>query len=205
LTLAQNGTLSSDANKTLSLQMAKIITLTGDLGSGKSTVSAILIKELGFDYIYTGDILRRIAERRGMSIMELNKYAETHPEIDEEVDNTFKNLADAENLIIDSRLAWHFLPDSFKVFLTVRPNIAAARVFEDTKRSNEKYSSQEEALTYLNNRKQSELKRYRDLYGIDCTAMSNYDLIVNTSDITPEEVAKKILNAYNPFRKVITE
>jgi cytidylate kinase len=181
--------------------MAKIITLTGDLGSGKSTVSAILKKELGFGYIYTGDILRRIAERHKMSIMELNKYAETHPEIDEEVDNTFKNLADAENLIIDSRLAWHFLPDSFKVFLTVRPNVAAARVFEDTKRSNEKYSSEEEALTHLNNRKQSELKRYRDLYGIDCAAMSNYDLIVNTSEITPEEVAKKILDGYKSFRE----
>jgi cytidylate kinase len=181
--------------------MAKIITLTGDLGSGKSTVSAILKKELGFGYIYTGDILRRIAERHGMSVLELNRYAETHPEIDEEVDNTFKNLADAENLIIDSRLAWHFLPDSFKVFLTVRPNVAAARVFEDTKRSNEKYSSQEEALKYLSNRKQSELKRYYDLYGIDCAQMSNYDLIVNTSDITPEEVAERILDGYGLFRE----
>jgi cytidylate kinase len=176
--------------------MAKIITLTGDLGSGKSTVSAILKKELGFGYIYTGDILRRIAERHKMSVLELNKYAETHPEIDEEVDNTFKNLADAENLIIDSRLAWHFLPDSFKVFLTVHPNVAAARVFEDTMRSNEKYSSKEEALTYLNNRKQSELKRYRYLYGIDYTDVNNYDIIVDTSDITPEEVAEEILNGY---------
>ncbi|MDR1974482.1 MAG: cytidylate kinase family protein [Bacteroidales bacterium] len=176
--------------------MAKIITLTGDLGSGKSTVSSILIEKLGYRYIYTGDILRRIAERYGMSVWELNNYAETHPEIDEEVDNTFKGLADAENLIVDSRLAWHFLPNSFKVFLQVEPNVAAQRVFEDNGRSNEKYSSKEETLQQLNNRKKSELKRYGELYGVDCADMKNYDLIVDTSDISPKDVAQKILDGY---------
>ena len=72
--------------------MSGIISLTGDLGSGKSTVSTILCKQLHYEYIYTGQIQRRIAERYAMTTNELNVYAETHPEIDREIDDTFKSL-----------------------------------------------------------------------------------------------------------------
>ena len=67
--------------------MSGIISLTGDLGSGKSTVSTILCKQLHYEYIYTGQIQRRIAERYAMTTNELNVYAETHPEIDREIDD----------------------------------------------------------------------------------------------------------------------
>ena len=90
--------------------MSGIISLTGDLGSGKSTVSAILCKQLHYEYIYTGQIQRRIAERYAMTTNELNVYAETHPEIDREIDDTFKSLVDANSLIVDSRMAWFFIP-----------------------------------------------------------------------------------------------
>ena len=63
------------------------ISLAGDLGSGKSTVSKILIEELGATYYSTGAIVRDIAEKRGMSVVELNTYMETHPEIDHEIDD----------------------------------------------------------------------------------------------------------------------
>ena len=46
--------------------MSKTISLTGDLGSGKSTVSAILCKTMNYEYVYTGQIQRRIAERYSM-------------------------------------------------------------------------------------------------------------------------------------------
>jgi cytidylate kinase len=49
-----------------------------------------------------------------MTTTELNKYSETHPEIDAEIDSTFKSLTNSENLIVDSRLAWFFIPNSFK-------------------------------------------------------------------------------------------
>ena len=49
--------------------MAKIITITGDLGSGKSTVSNVLIDRLNYDYIYTGKIQREIAERYKMTTL----------------------------------------------------------------------------------------------------------------------------------------
>ena len=125
--------------------MTKIISITGDLGSGKSTVSNLLLKELNYEYIYTGNIQREIAKRYNMTTFELNKYAETHPEIDNEIDNTFKSLNDASNLIVDSRLAWFFIPRSFKIFLKTNLIVSAHRIAEDNQRENEEYASKEEA------------------------------------------------------------
>ena len=176
--------------------MTKIITLTGDLGSGKSTVSNILIKRLNYDYVYTGKIQREIANKYQMTTLELNQYAETHPEIDEEIDATFKSLNDSTDLIVDSRLAWFFIPKSFKVYLKTDILVAASRISNDRQRKNEKYISTEEAAQNIAARKASENKRYMEMYGADCSDLSNFNLIVDTSFTTPEEVADTIIAEY---------
>ncbi|MDR2681283.1 MAG: cytidylate kinase family protein [Tannerella sp.] len=176
--------------------MAKIISLTGDLGSGKSTVSSILCDRLKYDYIYTGEIQRRIAAKYNMTTTELNKYSETHPEIDREIDSTFKSLNDSENLIVDSRLAWFFIPASFKVFLKTNLFVSAERIAGDTKRKSESYESKEDAAYHIIARKTSENKRYGDLYGADCSNLNNFDMVVDTSFVEPERVAGIILEAY---------
>jgi len=181
------------------MKTAKIISITGDLGSGKSTVSGLLCKRLGYDYIYTGRIQREIANKYGMTILALNEYAETHPEIDEEVDSTFKSLNDSTHLIVDSRLAWFFVPKSFKVFLKTDIVVSANRISADVEREDERYSSQEEAVNKLIARKASENKRYMELYGANCADMSNFDLVVDTSSIPPERVADIILAEYHSW------
>jgi len=177
--------------------MAKIISITGDLGSGKSTVSKLLQKRLGYDYVYTGKIQREIAKRHNMNTLELNKYSETHPEIDEEIDTTFKLLNNSNHLIVDSRLAWFFIPKSFKIFLKTDLAVSANRISSDMWRETENYVSQDEAIDKIVARKESEIKRYMNLYGVNCTDLSNFDLIIDTSYITPEEVADTIIAKYN--------
>jgi cytidylate kinase len=179
--------------------MANIISITGDLGSGKSTVSAILCKCLKYDYIYTGEIQRRIANRYNMTTTELNKYSETHPEIDEEIDSTFKSLNNSENLIVDSRLAWFFIPNSFKVFLKTNLMISAERISGDTKRKSENYETKEEAVYNITSRKTSENKRYSELYGANCSDLSNFNLIIDTSFVTPDKVAEIIIREYESW------
>jgi cytidylate kinase len=179
--------------------MATIISLTGDLGSGKSTVSNLLCKQLNCDYVYTGAIQRKIADRYNMTTTELNKYSETHPEIDEEIDSTFKALNSAENLIVDSRLAWFFIPDSFKVFLKTDLMVSADRISKDRDRKSENYASQAEAVQNIIARKTSENKRYCELYGVDCSNMDNFDLVVDTSFITPAAAAEIIINGYRQW------
>jgi len=179
--------------------MAKIISITGDLGSGKSTVSHLLRERLGYDYVYTGQIQREIAKRYNMTTLELNKYSETHQEIDEEIDTTFKSLNNFTNLIVDSRLAWFFIPKSFKVFLKTDIRVSAHRISSDMWRETENYTSQDDAIEKIIARKESEIKRYMNLYGVNCTDLSNFDLVTDTSYITPEEVANTIIVGYNAW------
>ena len=179
--------------------MTKIISITGDLGSGKSTVSNLLCKRLNYEYVYTGKIQREIANRYNMTTLELNKYSETHPEIDEEIDSAIKSLNESTDLIVDSRLAWFFIPGSFKVFLKTNLTVSASRISDDNQRANEKYSSKEEAAEEIIARKASENKRYVELYGVDCSDLSNFDLIIDTSFIAPERVRDIILAEYNSW------
>ncbi len=180
--------------------MTPKITITGDLGSGKSVVSKALRASLGFDIYSTGKVQREIAARYGMTTLELNQYAETHPEIDDEIDGVFVQLNGLpEGLIVDSRLAWFFMPESFKVFLSVPVEVAAARIMGDVARKREKYSDLEHAIEDLSARKDSENKRFREKYGADCTNMNNFDLVIDTSKFTPEEVAGEIVASYTQW------
>ena len=177
------------------------ISLAGDLGSGKSTVSDILISALGAEYYSTGRIVRDIAERRGMSVVELNRYMETHPEIDKEIDDGLVALSDSDKLlIIDSRLAWHFTRDTFKVYLSVDTETSALRIM-CAKRSGETSSSLEDAVVKTKARRDSECRRYLEQYGVDIKDLSNYDLVVDTTYASPEEVAQRIIDGFECRRR----
>ena len=178
------------------VNMAKIITVTGDLGSGKSTVSNMLQERLNYNHVYTGKIQREIANRYQMTTLELNQYAETHPEIDEEIDAIFKSLNDLNELIVDSRLAWFFIQKSYKVYLKTNISVAADRISNDRQRTNEEYASKDEAIRDIISRKESENKRYMDLYGANCSDLSNFDLMIDTSFIAPEKVTDIIITGY---------
>ncbi|HKX33438.1 MAG TPA: AAA family ATPase [Blastocatellia bacterium] len=169
-----------------------IISVAGHIGSGKSEVCRQLKKLTGWDVISAGAIMRNAALQREMSIVQINKYAESHAEIDNEVDSYLSSLAQSPApLIVDARLAWHFLPSSLKVYLVVEERIAAQRVF-DAGRSDEKYPSIQAASESNRERQRLERARYLDLYSIDCGSWRNYDLIIDTSQALPEQIARVV-------------
>ncbi|TCL57455.1 cytidylate kinase [Hydrogenispora ethanolica] len=177
------------------------IAVSGDLGSGKSTVCKLLLEKLpGFRIFSMGEAWRKLAEDRGMTILELNQYSETHP-LDEEMDEAMAKMGKAEEQIIfDSRLGWHFVPHSFKVHLTVDPRAAASRIFNDRRRGDaEEYASVDEAMQKILERHQSEKQRYLQKYGIDCTNPANYHLIIDTTHQTPEAVAESIIGRFRSW------
>ena len=181
--------------------MKKIITLSGDIGGGKSSVAASLVTATGYEIIGTGKIQRAIAEKRGLTTLELNKVSQTDRSVDDEIDSFVIDLGKhRDNLIIDSRLAWHFIPSAFKVFLTVDPLIGAERVFEAS-RSDEENVSIESTLT--NNLLRSELEdsRFHKLYNVRFRESANYDLVIDTSHTPPEMIAEKIVQCFNRWLK----
>ena len=180
--------------------MNEKISLAGDLGSGKSTVSELLIREIGAEYYSTGAIVRSIAAKRGMTVVELNVYMETHPEIDNEIDDGLKALADVDKpLIIDSRMAWHFTKGTFKVYLSTDAEVSAMRIMY-ANRQGEHAATLEQTVLDTKARRNSERKRYMAQYGVDIKDLTNYSLVVDTTDATPDEVASRILSSFEAWK-----
>lgn len=176
------------------------ISLAGDLGSGKSTVSKILIERLGAEYYSTGAIVRSIAEKHGMSVVELNVYMETHPEIDHEIDDGLKALSSVDKLlIIDSRMAWHFTEGTFKVYLSADPETSALRIMS-ANRVGEHAATLEDTVRQTRERRESEKKRYMTQYGVDIKDLTNYSVIIDTTAATPAEVAECLISAFEVWQ-----
>ena len=175
------------------------ISLAGDLGSGKSTVSAILVERLGAEYYHTGAIVRSVAEKRGMSVVELNKYMETHPELDKEIDDGLALLSSSDKrLIIDSRMAWHFTKGTFKIYLSTDIETSALRIM-GANRLGEHAATLEETIADTRARRESEKKRYFEKYGVNIKDLSNYAAVIDTTYASPEEVADCICSAFEAY------
>lgn len=93
------------------------------------------------------------------------------------------------------------MPESFKVYLKVDINIAAKRVFNDETRrdSEKKFETVEEQKQDIEKRYTLENTRYFELYGVRKEDESNYDLVLDTSNLTPNEVADKIEEEYKKW------
>lgn len=134
-----------------------------------------------------------MAESRGMTIIEFGKIAEKDRRIDDEVDLWQKNLGEAEdNFIIDGHMSFHFIPHSFKVFIDADIETRARRIFNDKARK-EKNITFEDALSNVKKREASEKIRYMKYYGKDPYEHRHYDLVVDSTSITPEQVADIII------------
>lgn len=170
------------------------VAISGDLGSGKSRVARQLAQELDVNYVSTGDLHRAIANDRNLSTLELNRIAESDRSIDEEVDAKLSIIAKQDtNLVIDSRMAWWFIPYALSVHLTVLPDVGARRVMERGDQAVEAYASELEARMKLRSRAGSERMRFMNLYGVDPHRLCNYDLIVDTTYLSPEQVVAHII------------
>ena len=177
------------------------ISLAGDLGSGKSTVGKLLAKKYGAEVYSTGTIQRQIALEMGMTTLELNKYSETHPEIDDRIDDGLRALNKAQaDVIIDSRMAWHFVPDSFAVYMAADPVVSAERIM-NAGRESEPFQSIEEAVASVSARRSSEMQRYRQLYGVNIKDTDNYDYVIDTAFIPPEPVAEHSAAHYEKYMR----
>jgi len=179
------------------------ITIGGNPGSGKSTLGTILASELGWVRHDMGQKFRKMADDRKITLKELLKMCDSDPEIDKAADAQQATWAqESKNLVIVGRTSFHFVPQSFKIFLFVGYSIAAARIFEDKQSRNEdiKFSSIDEMSISLMERSRNDKQRYLDLYGVDIYDKANYDLIINTDMLNKNQVVKQTLSAIRVFK-----
>lgn len=180
------------------MEKRHIISICGDLASGKGTVSKIIGEDLNYGIYKNGEYFRSLAKEHGMDVTQFNKYVENHPEIDIAIEKSAGDYAKThDNFIIDARLGWYAVPESFKVYLKVDLDESAIRAFNDPNRkSTENFETIEKQKEDIKKRYESENLRYWNLYHVRKDDMSNYDLIIDTTDLTPREVADRIKEEY---------
>ena len=177
------------------------LSITGSLGSGKSSVCREL-KAMGYEIISGGDIFRSIGAEKGVSVVELNEMAKLDRSIDDMIDNRTTRLGmEKDNVVFDSRIAWNFLKDSFNVFIYVDVNDAARRIFNDDQRKSETYASVEECRESVVLRQNLEMERFKDLYNIDYYDVNNYNLVIDSTNATPKEVAEAIIEYFKRYQQ----
>lgn len=174
-----------------------IITLGWHHGAGKSTLWKRLATHFGFKKYSTGDFMRDLALEKWISILDLNQMMEHDGwNIDRILDERQERLwNDEDNFIIDGRLAFHFIPHGKKIFLTVDATEAAKRIFHDQSRLwVEVHDTPEHAAENIILRRNSENDRYMKYYGVHIYDMDFYDIVVDTTHKTPEEVFEEVIS-----------
>lgn len=168
-------------------------------GSGKSTLAKGLVTLLKAERIYVGGIRRELAQKKGLTLGELNTYALTHPETDVDVDKAAAAQARKEEkkgkiVIVEGRTQFHFLPESIKIFVKVSPEVAAQRIWKDLQDEQKKsarnegnFSSWEEVKKSVIRRDEEDAKRYLKYYGFDHRKESNYDFVLDSSKLSIDE------------------
>jgi CMP/dCMP kinase len=170
-----------------------IISISGTAGSGKSTVGRLLASVLRFEHYSSGEFMRDMAEERKITLLELSKEAETDRNIDEEIDDRQISLGMKEDdFVIDARLAFHFIPKSIKIFLDADFEERARRVFSDNIRK-EHNVNLEKTKKNIKEREASEKKRYMEYYNLNPYDKKHYDLVIDTTELTPEQTVDKIV------------
>ena len=176
-----------------------IITITGKPCSGKGTVAKEFCKTHNFEYMCTGDMFRSYAKQFGYdNILTFQEEDPRIKQIDKLVDDNTINIGKTrsnENIVIDSRMAWHFIPNSFKVFIDVSDEIAGKRLL-NANRETEQTKTLTEAINSLKSRWNIENSRYMELYQTNNLNPNNYDLIVDSSNLTPEQVMNIVYEKY---------
>jgi len=167
------------------------ITISGTPGSGKSTVTKLLGKKLGLKCIYSGEIFREIAKKHNMTLEDFGRFCETNEKIDKELDDQQLEYLKKKDVIVEGRIAgWianlNNIP-AFKVLLNADIATRTKRII------NREGGDSEKKKQEMLEREKSEAARYKKYYNIDLKDVSIYDVVIDTSDKSPNEILDIII------------
>ena len=141
-----------------------------------------------------GGLRREAAKKRGLSLAEYNALGEKDINTDKEVDEYQRELGEKEdNFVIEGRTSWYFIPQSLKIYLDVKPEEGAKRIFGSLQHKNNRnedanLTTWQDVLASASKRITSDKRRYRQYYGIEVYDKKNYDFCLDTTNLTPDQV-----------------
>ena len=167
-----------------------LITISGVPGSGKTTVAQLLAQRLGLPHVYAGDLYRREAKRRGLTLEQFNELAARDHSIDRQLDADMAARARQGNVVLEGRLAGYLAAqnrlDALKVWLDASDEVRARRVAQREVRD------WHEVLEVNRIRHRSDSARYQAIYGFDLADTAVYDVVLSTDDRTPEALVEEL-------------
>jgi len=165
------------------------ITLSGLAGVGKGTTTRLLAEQLGWQAVSAGDLYRQLAEKKKLSLAELETLATLDSSLDRDLDDYIRQFgATHRQFVCEGRLTWHFIPDAFKVKLDCDFDTRIQRI------AAREQIPIDQARSQTLHRENAIRLRYRTYYQIDdFLADRNFDLVVDTTRPSPEQVASVIL------------
>jgi cytidylate kinase len=185
------------------MQKKHIITISGKPGSGKSSTADKVAELLGYTRHSSGDMVRSILKEKRLTLEAYNAQAADDHDLDALVDERLRALRDHSDIVVDSRLGFYWLPESFKVYLDLDLSIATARIYKDSvsnsRRSGETASTLPEVARLVEQRVRDERSRFKALYNVDPYNPSHFDLIIDTSNHSPQTVALTVFDTYKEW------
>jgi len=166
------------------------ITIFWLAGSGTSTIGKMLCKELEYSFMSTGNIFRSFAQEAGMDLYTFeNTIAQDDENFDKKLDSYAAEYGkNNDNFVFESRLAWHFIPDSFKIYLDCNQD-------ERYRRIHEREWGDIHQISIHNSRRESELElRYDQVYPHISFPPNpkDFDLYIDSSALSPKEIITQI-------------
>lgn len=186
------------------MKKSHIITLSGKPGAGKSSTADKVAELLEYSRHSSGEMVRAILKKKHMTLEEYNERAKSEHELDNYIDAELRKLREQKDIVVDARLGFYWIPESFKVYLNLDLEAATVRIFNDMKSNAERASeggnqSIESVAASVQRRMENEHNRFKSLYGVDPYDTRNFDLVINTSQHTPQSVALAVVEAYREW------
>lgn len=175
--------------------MHLIVAISGLHGSGKSTYARALAESYGLRYVSAGQLFRKIAEDKALTLEQLTEEAKKNPEIDRLIDEVTKEEATKGNVVLDGQLSAWMNRDKadIKIFFTAPDYVRYERIARRDKTS--LAAAKRETLL----REAVQKERFMRLYNIDPSDLSIYDVIFDTNLQSIEaniKILKEIISEY---------
>ena len=187
------------------MERKHIITISGRPGSGKSSTSDRVAELLGYTRYSSGDIVRKQTHEMKITLKEFNEKAALRPELDHEIDKRLRDLRTDNDIVVDSRLGFYWIPESFKVYLWLDTEVAMARIYRDENlnagraESGEVGKDMDDIIEQVEKRSRNERERFQKLYGVNPFDTAHFDLVIDTSRHSPQTVALTVFDHYKKW------
>ncbi len=175
-----------------------VIAISGQVASGKTTVARLLADKLSYRFISIGELFRKAAAERGLTLMQLHELAERDHSIDLHVDQVSIEEAKKGRVVIEGHLAAWIIKD----YADVRVYLKADMMSRAGRLARREGISINDAINEIKTREESNRRRYMAIYSINVNDLSIFDLVVDTSLININDTLDvvgsyviKVLNA----------